>query len=687
MRDDPARRIDRLVRELRRHDYLYYVLDRPKISDAAYDRLFQELQRLEAEHPDLIRPESPTQRIGGGVRKGLTTLPHTVPLLSLEATRSPEVVRRFVARVRRLAPGGSFLLQPKLDGVSVELVYQRGAFRHAITRGTGAVGEDVSANARTIRSVPLRLASRSVPRRLAVRGEVLIGLGDFERLNRDLLERGEEGFANPRNAAAGSLRQLDPAVTAARPLRFVAYEILAAEGRAFRSEAEALRALRAWGLLTPERAATAKDAEGILAFHRRLAAVRDRLDYEIDGVVIKVTDLALRQRLGGTTHHPRWALAFKFEPRIEVTRVESIVVQVGRTGVLTPVALLRPVDVGGVTVSRATLHNREEVARRDIRVGDRVRIHRAGDVIPEVVERLPEPGRGRRRRFRMPSRCPACGTPVVQRGPQTFCPNALGCRAQLRAGLVHLASADAFDITGLGPEIAGALVDAGLVRAPGDLFRLTAEDLRRLPGFAERSAANLARALRSARETELARFLVALGIPGVGPASARLLAANLGRLDRIRRADPQRLRAAGVGPVLARGIHRFFSGPGTRRAVEDLLAAGVRVKPAGRTQGPLLGRRFAFTGGLTGLTRDEARRRVEALGARVATSVGRGVDFVVVGDAPGKKLADARRLGVRTLGERDFRRLIGATAGAHQTPGRPRVPPRRSGVTPAPARR
>ncbi len=659
-RKDAAARIERLRRVIRHHDYLYYVLDRPEISDAAYDRRFRELERLEAAWPTLVRADSPTQRIGGALRAGFATLPHSVPLLSLEATREPESVRRFLAQVRALAPAARFVLEPKLDGASVELVYERGAFRQAITRGTGREGEDVTANARTIRSIPLRLqgAGRRL-RRLAIRGEVLIGLRDFEKLNRALLARGGEPFANPRNAAAGSLRQLDPAVTAARPLRFVAYEILGG-GSGLRTEQETLGALRAWGLATPERTALAGQLDEILAYRNALAALRERLAYEIDGIVVKADDLSLRRRLGQTSHHPRWALAFKFEPRVEVTRVEGIAVQVGRTGVLTPVALLRPVEVGGVTVSRATLHSREIVAARDIRVGDKVRLYRAGDVIPEVVERIPERGHRRGASFRMPRKCPSCGAPVVARGPHTFCPNRFRCPGQLRARLVHLASSHGFDIPGLGPSVAAALVDLEIVRTPADLFRLSASDLLRVPGFAPRSAEKLVRAIQASKRIQLTRFLGALGIPGVGPVAARALAEGFRDLRAIGRAGPERLRrVVGLGPAVGRSVQAFLQEPHNRQAIADLLAAGVHVLP-GASAGPFAGRRFVFTGSLRHFTRAEARRAVESLGGRVGETVGRTVDFVVAGDDPGRKLREARRLGIPAIPEERFARMLRA---------------------------
>ncbi|HEU5041886.1 MAG TPA: NAD-dependent DNA ligase LigA, partial [Gemmatimonadales bacterium] len=452
--------------------------------------------------------------------------------------------------------------------------------------------------------------------------------------------------------------------TAARPLRFTAYEILLADGASFAADRAALAALAGWGLAIPEQITFPAGLDGILDYHARLAAARDRLPVEIDGIVVKADDLLLRRRMGVTSHHPRWALAFKFEPRIEVTRVDGIVIQVGRTGVMTPVALLRPVDVGGVTVSRATLHNREEVARRDIRVGDKVRVHRAGDVIPEVVERIREPGRTRRRPFRMSLRCPSCGSPAVRRGPQTYCPNRLGCPAQLRARLVHLASEHGFDIAGLGPEIAAALVERHLVRGPADLFHLGPDDFLELPGFATRSARKLADAIQAARRIELHRFLYALGLPGVGPVAARALARGFQRLERLRQARAEDLRrTAGLGPVLARSVHRFFSDRRNRTAIAKLLAAGVEVLPERGGEGPLAGRRFVFTGALQHFTREEARRQVEGLGGRVGESVGRGVHFVVVGADPGRKLDQARRLGLRTLSERELAGMLRRAGG------------------------
>lgn len=673
-RSSVVARLKRLRDEIREHDYRYYVLDRPRISDAQYDRLVEQLRRLEAAHPGLSDPDSPTQRVGGEPLRSLATSRHTAPMLSLEATRDPAAVRQFVTRIQA-AGGRDFLLEPKLDGVSIELVYQRGRLVRAVTRGNGREGEVVTANARTIRSIPraLRVATRPVPARLAVRGEIIMDIAGFEALNRRLVEQGLEPFANPRNAAAGSLRQLDPRVTAERPLRLVAYEILDMSGSGFATDEDVLPALAAWGLPVPEPTMRASDVEAVARYHATMASRRDRLDYEIDGIVIKANDLALRRRLGATTHHPRWALAWKFEPRVEVTRVEDIVVQVGRTGALTPVALLRPVDVGGVTVSRATLHNPAEVRRKDIRVGDLVRLHRAGDVIPEIVERIPEPGRRRRAPFRVPTRCPSCHTPVVTRGPMVFCPNRFGCPAQLVGQLVHFASEDGFDIEGLGRETAAALVDRGLVRNLADLFRLTARDLVAIPGFAERSATKLVAAIRARRTVSLDRFVVALGIPGVGPAAARDLAQRFTSLAAVRAASVSALETVpGIGRRTAAEVAAFLHDPRVIRTVDRLLEAGVRVTGTrARGDGPWNGLTFVFTGTLEQMDRREAEELVARLGGWAVSSVSSKTDYVVVGADPGAKLERAIRLGRPRISERQF--LAMARAAERQATGAERA--------------
>ncbi|HEU4787713.1 MAG TPA: NAD-dependent DNA ligase LigA, partial [Gemmatimonadaceae bacterium] len=559
-----AERAAELRDEIRRHDERYYVENRPTISDEAYDRLVAELRRIETRHPELVTPDSPTRRVAGRVAGAFASVRHAAPMLSLEATRDASDVAAFIKRVSGLPGGAELVLEPKLDGLSVEVVYTNGKLVAASTRGDGIEGEDVLANVRTIRSVPtsLRGGRGRAPRFVAIRGEMLMPRSAFTRMNRELAARGEEGFANPRNAAAGSLRQLDPAVTASRPLRLVAYEVLDSRGADWSSERDVLADLRHWGFTVPARVAFARTLDEVERYHRRVAELRDGLDYEIDGIVLKVGSLAARERLGSTSHHPRWALAYKFEPRGETTTVEDIVFQVGRTGVLTPVALLGPVDVGGVTVSRATLHNIDELHRRDVQIGDTVRVHRAGDVIPEIVERR----RGAHRRApSIPRRCPGCRAALTRDGPFLRCTNRWECPSQLVAAIVHLASDDAFCIQGLGGEVAQRLVDASLVRKLPDLFTLGASDLRTLPGFAERSAAKLAESVMRARRISLPAFLVALGIPGVGKASARALGEAFSTLDSLRDASAASIASVpDIGSIQAAAIHAYLRDRRTR---------------------------------------------------------------------------------------------------------------------------
>jgi len=663
--DQAARWASTLRREVGRHDHLYHVVGRPEISDAAFDRLFRALQALEEAFPALRTPDSPTQRVGGDPLDSLPTLPHAAPMLSLDSTQDEAEVRRFDERVRKGVEGPvRYVLEPKLDGLSLELVYEEGVLVRAVTRGNGREGEGVTENVRTIPSAPLRLRDdlRPVPPFLSVRGEVLMYLSAFEALNQKLLEQGEEPYANPRNLAAGAVRQLDPRITASRALELLAYDILAVRGASFREDLEGIRALADWGFKLPERVARVETLDEILEYHRAFRENRDSLDYEIDGIVIKLDDLEDREALGNTSRHPRWALAYKFEPRKEVTRIERIAVQVGRTGVLTPVALLLPVEVGGVTVSRATLHNREELERKDIREGDLVRVQRAGDVIPQVVERLEEPGRERRPPYRMPEVCPACASPVEAQGPFTRCTNHFGCPAQLRGALVHFASREALDIEGLGKETAALLVDRGLVKEPAHLFDLTAEMLEELPGFAAKSASNLEAAIRARKRVELRRFLFGLGIPEVGVAVARDLALHFRSLAALRAAGREELEAVhGIGPRMSEQILAFFANPRHGEAIDGVLARGVvlEVPEAPMDGGGLQGKKFVFTGGLQGFTRGEAKKRVEALGGTVVSSVSGETDYVVAGEDPGAKLEKARELGVAVLDEEGFVTLLG----------------------------
>ena len=664
-RDEARRRIEELRETIRRNDWLYYVKDAPEISDAEYDRLFHELQDLERAFPDLRTPDSPTQRVGGQPSEKFPTVEHAARMLSLDSDASEEAARRFDERLRKAvgADRVSYVVEPKFDGLSVELVYEDGDLARASTRGDGARGEGITANVRTIRSVPLRLRdeTRPVPSTLSIRGEVLMRMEGFDALNERLLEEGKEPFANPRNASAGSLRQLDPSITASRPLEAYAYDILASSVADVRTQRETLDALRDWGFRVSELSGHVETIDEAQALHEEFLAKRDDLPFEIDGIVLKLDDLAARDEVGATSRHPRWAFAWKFPPRAEVTRILSIVPSVGRTGVVTPVALMRPVEIGGVTVSRASLHNREEVARKDVREGDLVRVQRAGDVIPQVVERIEEEDRERGAEFRMPETCPSCGTELEERGPFTVCPNSFGCPAQLVGRIQHFGSRQALDIEGLGEETAKLLVERGLVGVVPDLFDLRPEQLTPLEGFAETSASNLVNAIDAARTTELSRFLHGLGIPEVGVAVARDLAAHFGSMEALREAGEETLQEVpGVGPVMAGRIVEFFAEPHNAENLDRLMAEMRELRAPARpaADGALDGKTFVFTGGLAAMSRDEGKRRVEALGARATGSVSKKTDYVVAGEDPGSKLEKAKELGVTVLDEAAFLELL-----------------------------
>jgi len=662
-----AQRIAALRNEIERHDHAYHVLDAPTIADDAYDAMLAELRQLEAAHPQLVTPDSPTQRVGGAPLAGLASAEHVAPMLSLDSSADEAVFRQFDARVRRALADAPvrYALEPKLDGLSIELVYVDGVFGRAVTRGDGVRGEVVTENVRTIATLPrqLRAQSRPHPRLLAVRGEVFLPLEAFDDLNERLLADGRTPFANPRNAAAGTIRQLDPSLAAARPLAVYVYDLLALDAPdtpPLTSHAEVLAALADWGLPCNPELAWADDADAAWSAFSDLAARRDALPYEIDGLVVKLDDLAARQSLGSTAHHPRWAYAIKFPPRKEVSQVLRIVVSVGRTGAVTPVALLRPVSIGGVTVSRANLHNREDIERKDIREGDTVRVERAGDVIPQVVARIETPGQ-RAEPFQMPVECPSCGTPLEARGPYTVCPNAFECPAQLTGRLVHFASRRGLDIDGLGERTAAQLVERSLVRQLPDLFALDPERLAALDGFAELSAQNLHRAIQAARETELPRLLYGLGVPEAGAAVAQALAARFGSLAALRAADSDALEAVdGIGPIMAQAIAGFFSEP-RHQSVLDALETLITTAPieiAAPSQQPLQGTTVVFTGALERFTREQAEALVTRLGGKAAGSVSRRTSLVVAGRDAGSKRSKAEALGIDVRDEDGFLRFL-----------------------------
>ena len=655
------RRARELREALRHHSYLYYVRNRPEISDERFDELFRALQALEAAHPELVTPDSPTQRVGAEPLDAFETIEHAAPMLSLDSSADVDPLERFDERMRKaLGEHIAYVVEPKLDGASIELVYEGGRLSRAVTRGDGIRGEGVTENVRTIPSVPLRLrdTDREIPALLALRAEVIMRVGAFETLNARLLERDRAPFANPRNAAAGSLRQLDPRITAARPLDVYVFDLLAIDGRPPPTQRATLAALRDWGLPVNERSRPAATVEEILAFHAELEEGRDDLEYEIDGIVIKLDDVAARDEVGETSHHPRWAFALKFPPRKEVTRLLHIFPSVGRTGVVTPIAFMRPVELGGVTVSRANLHNREEVARKDIREGDRVRVQRAGDVIPQVLERIEEPGRERAEPWVMPSGCPSCGTGLEPRGPYTFCPNLFACPAQLAGRIQHLGSRHALDIEGLGEETANLLVRQGVIDQVPQLFAVEADTLVELEGFAEKSATNLVDAIAAARRTELARFIYGLGIPEVGTTVARELASHFRSFEEFRAADDETLQAVdGIGPRMAEQITVFLARPEVSGVVDELRGF-IEPVPPPRAGDALAGLRIVLTGGLESMSRSEAGKKLEAQGAKVTSSVSKQTSYVVAGENPGRKLGRARDLGIEILDEAGLLALL-----------------------------
>ncbi|HWO57090.1 MAG TPA: NAD-dependent DNA ligase LigA [bacterium] len=658
------REIDDLRRQLRHHAHAYYVLDRPEISDAEYDRLFDRLSALEAEYPQAVTPDSPTQKVGGEPAAAFRTVRHHVPMLSLQKVTSEAEFREFDTRVRKLLGGESpaYVIEPKLDGLAVELTYEDGQLRIGSTRGDGEIGEDVTANLRTVRSVPLALLGNA-PRLLDVRGEVILRRDDFERLNRERLAAGEEPMANPRNGAAGSLRQLDPKVTAARPLVFYAYGIGRCEGRTPGSQWEVLALLREAGFKVHHLITRCETVDAVVAAHERIGAERDRLEMDTDGTVIKVDDLAMQRKLGAVSHHPRWAVAWKFPAQEETTIVEDILLQVGRTGIISPVAALKPVRVGGVEVRRATLHNEDEIRRKDVRVGDKVIVRRAGDVIPEVVKVVPGGKSPRSKPFVFPTKCPACGAQIVRAEDSAFyrCTN-LGCPAQIKERLAHFVSKSGVDVEGMGYRYIEQLVDRKIIHDVADIYFLDAEKLHQLDRMGPKLAENLLAAIDRARHPDLPHLLAALGIDGVGEHIARVLARAFGSIDAIAKASVEELQQVReIGPIVAESIHRFFAMPQTAKLLDKLRRGGV-VFPTMTTQesGPLpfTGLTFVLTGTLEAMRREEAQARIEALGGRVAGSVSKKTSVVVAGAEAGSKLDKARELGVTVWDEDEFLRQL-----------------------------
>ncbi len=660
-----AERHAALAAQLRRHDIAYYVHDAPELSDGAYDALRRELEELEAAHPALRTPDSPSQRVGAPVQTSFATVRHAEPMLSLANAFDEQEFLDFDARLRKRLDGpAAYVCEPKLDGLAVSLRYEQGLLVQAATRGDGEAGEDVTPNVRTIRNLPLRLEGAGWPEWCEVRGEVVMTHADFAALNRRAEAEGSKVFANPRNAAAGSLRQIDPRVTAQRPLRFYAYGLGGSSAAPANSQQALLRCFADWGFALAAHIEPAADAQACIAQYQALQRARPELPFDIDGLVAKLDDFALRERAGEVARAPRWAIAYKFAAEQASTVVEAIEWQVGRTGALTPVARLRPVSVGGVTVSNATLHNIDEIRRKDVRVGDTVIVQRAGDVIPEVVrpevalrpEGAPEP--------REPSHCPECGSAVrrVEDQAALRCPAGLDCRAQRAQGLIHFVSRKAMDIDGLGEKLIHALLDADLVHSPADLYGLGADTLQDLERMAEKSAQNLVEAIDRSRQTTLPRFLFALGIREVGEVTARQLAQYFGDLDALLAADPEALeRVPDVGPVVARQVANFFAAERNRAVIDALREAGVTwpAMPAhAAVDSPVAGKTVVLTGALEALTREQAAERLAALGAKVAGSVSGKTDLLIAGAKAGSKRAKAESLGVEIWDEAQLLALL-----------------------------
>lgn len=669
---DVVEKVESLREQIRHHNYLYHVLDAPEIPDVEYDRLVRELQALEAEHPELVTPDSPTQRVGANPIQAFGTIEHRLPMLSLDNAFSEEELRDFHRRVverLELEDGGEHLLyaaEPKLDGAAVSLLYVNGTLQQGATRGDGTRGEDITHNVRTIDAVPLRLIGSDYPQTLEVRGEVFMPKAGFEAYNQKARETGEKTFVNPRNAAAGSLRQLDPRLTAERPLDIYVYSVGVVDGRKLPDDhSEVLDQLQQWGLKTCPERDVVTGIDGCLAYYEEIGARRESLSYEIDGVVYKVNSRAEQRELGFVSRAPRWAIAHKFPAQEELTVLKGVEFQVGRTGALTPVARLEPVFVGGVTVSNATLHNMDEVNRKDVRIGDTVIVRRAGDVIPEVVSVIKDRRPKGARKVKLPAKCPVCDSSVVREEGEAVarCTGGLYCSAQRVEALKHFVSRRAMDIDGLGAKLIEQLVSVDRIKTPAGIFELEKDELASLERMGEKSAQNLIDAIENSKDTTLARFLYSLGIREVGEATAASLAAHFGGLDAIMAAaEEDLLSVADVGPVVASRIRAFFDEAHNREVISRLKDAGVHweesMPRAAPKDGPLAGKTFVLTGTLASMTRDEAKDRIQALGGKVTGSVSKKTDYVIFGEKAGSKLSKAQQLEVETLDETQFEALL-----------------------------
>jgi DNA ligase (NAD+) len=657
-KNDAKKQIQKLRNDINYHNYQYYVENNPVISDYEYDMLLKKLEALETQYPDLITSDSPTQRVGGEPLKGFKNVEHKIPMLSLDNAYSYDELREFDERIKKNVTDVEYICEPKIDGASVALIYENGIFIRGATRGDGIKGDDITSNLRTIRSIPLRLQGSNL-QNAEVRGEVYFPISSFKKFNKEQEQKGEQVFANPRNAAAGSLRQLDPRIVASRPLDTFLYYISYSEDD-FKSQEKALQTLRTAGFRVNPLIKKASDIEEAIAYCKTLEAKRETLDYEIDGVVLKVNSFAQQRELDSTIKHPRWAIAFKFTAKQATTRLKDIVIQVGRTGTLTPVAILQPVQVGGVTVSRATLHNFDELKRKDIRIGDMVLVERSGDVIPQVVKSISEKRTGDEKARAIPRKCPVCGSDVLRTLDEVAvrCPNKQ-CPARLKWRIEYFASRDAMDIDHLGGQTIDKLIEKGLLDTIADLYALTEKDLLSLEGFKEKSVKNLLDSIEKSKQQGLARLIYGLGIRHVGKFASQILATQYHSIDDLAKKTAEELTLIhGLGEKTAEAIATFFATEENIELINKLKDIGIRTKET-KKEGRLTGKKFVFTGGLVSMSRPDASDMVMKNGGIVASAIGKDIDYVVVGADPGSKYEKAKKLGLTIIDENEFKKLVG----------------------------
>jgi DNA ligase (NAD+) len=659
-------RIQELREQINHHNYLYYVLDSPEVSDAEYDRLFDELLELEKKYPELITPDSPTQRVGATPLEEFKTVRHSLPMLSLNKSTSEPEFLDFHRRVLELSGVEEkkikYTVEPKFDGLAIELVYRKGIFTIGSTRGDGVVGEDVTQNLKTIKTIPLKLLGKTLPELLEVRGEVIINKDDFEKLNKQREKIEEPLFANPRNAAAGSVRQLDPKITSSRPLNMFVYGIGRVEGKSLSNHWDSIHYLKELGFKLSQYVELCDNVDQVKSYYDKLLKLRNDLPYEIDGMVIKVNEFVLQEKLGELSRSPRWAVAWKFPAQQENTKIKDIIVSVGRTGALTPVAILEPVRVGGVEVSRATLHNEDEVKKKDVRIGDTVVIQRAGDVIPEVVKVVESKRTGKEKKFVMPDKCPVCGSKVERpEGEAIHRCTGIACPAQIKENLAHFVSKGAMDMDGLGYKFLEQMIDKKIIQDQADLYFLKKEDMMKMDRMGDKLAENLLNAIDKSRNPSLINLIYALGIRNVGYHLAGVLAKNFKSIDNLAKQTVDDLtQVYEIGPIVAQSIYNFFHNPKNLKVLEKLKKGGVKfpVEKVKVKETPLSGKTFVLTGGLDSFTRDEAQKIIEDMGGRISSSVSKKTDFVIVGKDPGSKYDNALKLGVKTIKEEEFKKMI-----------------------------